>query len=71
MKNNAVALKSYFTRQFGSRGTSEMDLFLTNLSNELSLVSMRHSDFCPRTDGLLDKVLALRVTDIDPPLTAI
>lgn len=65
LKANGAALKSYFTRMFGSRGVSEMDSFLTKLSNELSLVSMRHSDFCTRTDGLFDKVLALGSSDIE------
>ena len=65
LKANGVALKSYFTRQFGARGTSEMDSFLTKLSNELSLVSMRHGDFCQRTDGLFESVLALGPSDIE------
>ena len=65
LKVNGAALKSYFTRMFGSRGISEMDSFLTKLSNELSLVSMRHGDFCQRTDGLFDKVLSLRSSDIE------
>lgn len=65
LKANGIALKSYFTRQFGARGTSEMDSFLTKLSNELSLVSMRHGDFCQRTDGLFESVLALGPSDIE------
>lgn len=65
LKTNGQMLKTYFTRLFGTRGISEMDSFLTKLSNELSLVSMRHSDFCPRTDGLFEKVLALGSSDIE------
>jgi hypothetical protein len=65
LKANGAALKSYFIRQFGARGTSEMDSFLTKLSNELSLVSMRHGDFCQRTDGLFESVLALGPSDIE------
>lgn len=65
LKVNGNALKSYFTRMFGSRGVSEMDSFLTKLSNEISLVSMRHSDFCSRTDGLFNTVLALGPNEIE------
>lgn len=65
LKINGQMLKTYFTRMFGTRGISEMDSFLTKLSNELSLVSMRHSDFCTRTDGLFEKVLALGSSDIE------
>ena len=65
LKANGAALKSYFTRTFGNRGINEMDSFLTKLSNELSLVSMRHTDFCDRTNGLFDTVLALGPSEIE------
>lgn len=65
LKANGQALKSYFVSRFGGRGVSEMDAFLTKLSNELSLVSMRQREFCERTDGLFDTVLALPVSEIE------
>ena len=65
LKINGQQLKAYFTRTFGARGVSEMDAFLTKLSNELSLVSMRQGAFCDRTDGLFDSVLALQANEID------
>lgn len=65
LKANGQQLKSYFVSRFGARGIAEMDAFLTKLSNELSLVSMRHSEFCERTDGLFDTVLALPAGEIE------
>jgi hypothetical protein len=65
LKTNGQQLKAYFTRTFGARGVSEMDAFLTKLSNELSLVSMRQGEFCDRTDGLFTSVLALPASEID------
>lgn len=65
LKANGRELKSYFASRFGARGTAEMDAFLTKLSNELSLVSMRHVEFCERTDGLFDTVLALPAGEIE------
>lgn len=65
LKINGQQLKAYFTRTFGARGVSEMDAFLTKLSNELSLVSMRQGEFCDRTDGLFNSVLALPTSEID------
>jgi hypothetical protein len=65
LKANGRELKTYFAARFGARGTTEMDAFLTKLSNELSLVSMRHVEFCERTDGLFDTVLALPTGEIE------
>jgi hypothetical protein len=65
LKANGVALKSYFAKTFGSRGANEMDAFITKLSNELSLVSMRNPSFCERTGGLFDSVLALAPGEIE------
>lgn len=65
LKANGVALKSYFAKTFGARGSSEMDAFITKLSNELSLVSMRNSSFCERTGGLFNSVLALAPSEIE------
>jgi hypothetical protein len=65
LKANGQALKSYFTSRFGARGVTEMDAFLTKLANEISLVSLRRSDFCERSDGLFDTVLALPTNDIE------
>lgn len=65
LKTNGQQLKTYFVSRFGARGVAEMDAFLTKLSNELSLVSMRHSEFCERTDGLFDTVLALPAGEIE------
>jgi hypothetical protein len=65
LKANGRQLKAYFASRYGARGTSEMDTYLTKLSNELSLVSMRNHEFCERTDGLFDTVLALRTNEIE------
>lgn len=65
LKTNGQQLKAYFVSRFGARGVAEMDAFLTKLSNELSLVSMRQSEFCERTDGLFDTVLALPAGEIE------
>lgn len=65
LKANGQQLKTYFSRMFGSRGASEMDAFITKISNELSLVSMRNADFCAKTDELFDTILALGPTEIE------
>lgn len=65
LKANGQALTAYFRSRFGARGVAEMDSFLTKLSNELSLVSMRNGEFCERTDGLFDTVLALAPSEIE------
>jgi hypothetical protein len=65
LKANGAALKTYFGRVFGAKGPSEMDSFMTRLSNELSLVSMRQSDFCERSHTLLTTALAVPPKDIE------
>jgi hypothetical protein len=65
LKLNGRQLKAYFASRYGARGTSEMDSYLTKLSNELSLVSMRNREFCERTGGLFDTVLALKASEIE------
>jgi hypothetical protein len=60
LKTNGSTLKSYFARIYGSKnGANEMDSFMTRLSNELSLVSMREPGFCDRSNQLFAQVLAV------------
>ncbi|MGE5539659.1 MAG: hypothetical protein ACM30I_13660 [Gemmatimonas sp.] len=66
LKANGVALRSYFGRMFGAKqGEREMDSFMTRLSNELSLVSMREPDFCDRSVALFRAALAVPQKDIE------
>jgi hypothetical protein len=66
LKANGAALKSYFGRVFGAKqGEREMDSFMTRLSNEISLVSMRQPDFCDRSHGLFQSVLAVPQKSIE------
>jgi hypothetical protein len=66
LKANGVALKGYFTRMFGAKqGPNEMDSFVTRLSNELSLVSMRQPDFCDRSHQLFATVMTVPQTNIE------
>lgn len=65
LKTNARQLKSYFARSYGARGTQEMDSYLTKLSNELSLVSMKDATFCDRSGALFRSVLAVPTSQIE------
>jgi hypothetical protein len=65
LKTNGQRLKSYFSRAYGARGTQEMDSFLTKLSNELSLVSMRDASFCERSGSLFQAVMTVPTTEIE------
>jgi len=65
LKTNGQTLKSYFAKAFGKRGTQEMDSFLTQLSNELSLVSMRDREFCERSGALFQSVMAVPLNEIE------
>jgi hypothetical protein len=66
LKANGNALRSYFGRVFGAkRGQTEMDSFMTRLSNELSLVSMREPDFCERSVTLFTAALAVPQKEIE------
>jgi hypothetical protein len=66
LKANGNALRSYFGRVFGAKqGEREMDSFMTRLSNDLSLVSMREPDFCERTHGLLQTALSVPPKNIE------
>jgi hypothetical protein len=65
LKTNAQRLKIYFARSYGARGTQEMDSYLTKVSNEMSLVSMKDATFCDRSGALFRSVLAVPTTQIE------
>jgi len=65
LKANGATLKSYFGRIYGKRGPDEMDSFMTRLSNELSLVSMREPGFCDRSNQLFAQVLTVPQKNIE------
>lgn len=65
LKTNAQRLRSYFAHSYGAHGTQEMDSYLTKLSNELSLVSMKDAMFCDRSGDLFRSVLAVPTKQIE------
>lgn len=65
LKVNGQRLTAYFKRSFGARGTQEMDSFLTKLSNELSLVSMKDATFCEKSGSLFQSVMAVPPNEIE------
>ena len=65
LKQNSTHLKSYFTRQYGNQGTTQMDRFVTRLANEASLRSMQQASFCHDSIALFQRVTALDATALD------
>ena len=55
------ALRSYFQKMHGKRGDSELDDFVTQLSNKTFASTGAAPEFCAHTSALFDNLLALPV----------
>lgn len=62
LKQHGAMLKSYFNREYGKQGGTQMDRYVTRLANEASLRSMQQTSFCQDSSTLFQ-----RVTNIDTP----
>lgn len=58
LKENADALKSYFTRVYGASGEKEMNRFITKLANDVSKRSAKQGTrrFCGDAEEVMDEV---------------
>jgi hypothetical protein len=65
LKRHGAALKTYFSRQYGSQGTKQMDTYVTRLANEASLRSMQQPSFCTDSVILFDRVTKLESASLD------
>jgi hypothetical protein len=57
---NEHALDNYFRREYGRRGQSEHDSYITSLANAQADVGLQQgTDFCPRNAALFEEAMAL------------
>lgn len=59
LKQHGTMLKSYFTREYGKQGITQMDRYVTRLANEASLRSMQQPTFCQDSATLFQRANAL------------
>jgi hypothetical protein len=62
---NEHALDTYFRRQYGRRGQTEHDSFITSLANAQSEVGLHQgTDFCPRNEVLFHEAMVVNSTEL-------
>ncbi len=65
LKRHANVMKSYFSREYGAQGTTQLDRYVTRLANEASLRSMQQTAFCQDSVSLFERVTALDPASLD------
>jgi hypothetical protein len=60
LTSNGQTIKRYFQRAWGSRGTGQLDDYVTLLANRTSMQSLDdRAGFCQAADQMMDHVLTL------------
>lgn len=59
LKRHSNVMKAYFTREYGAKGSQQMDTYVTRLANEASLRSMQQAAFCQDSVALFERVTAI------------
>jgi hypothetical protein len=65
LKRHANVMKSYFSREYGAQGITQLDRYVTRLANEASLRSMQQAAFCQDSTHLFERVTALDPASLD------
>jgi hypothetical protein len=65
LKSHANVMKTYFSREYGAQGTTQLDRYVTRLANEASLRSMQQAAFCQDSSYLFERVTALDPASLD------
>jgi hypothetical protein len=65
LKRHSNVMKTYFTREYGAKGSQQLDTYVTRLANEASLRSMQQASFCQDSSALFERVTAIDAASLE------